>query len=64
MRYIIRNIRDLDDNDPMWANPSAKPWVIEDTVVGYICLSVSTLEKAEAIVAEWTEDEAEEEAGF
>jgi len=60
MRYIIQNIQDLDSTDPIHANPNAKPWVIEDTEIGYICLSVSTYEKAEAIVAEWEADEAEE----
>lgn len=64
MRYIIRNIRDLDNTDPMLANPKAKEWIIEDTEVGYICLSVSSYAKAEAIVSEWEAEEAEEEQGF
>ena len=59
MRYIIQNIQDLDSTDPLHANPNAKPWIIEDTQEGYICLSVSSYEKAVAIVTEWEEDEAE-----
>jgi hypothetical protein len=60
MRYIIQNIEDLDSTDPIHANPNAKQWVIEDTEIGYICLSVSTYEKAVAIVKEWSEDEEDE----